>query len=265
MTTHQLADIQNALDTRNLPIQNVGVKQLQYPIVFKDQKITHQTHGIFDLTVNLPAEQKGAHLSRFTSLLQSYYERDALVMSIELMPVWHKRMINLLNAKEGSFSCSFKFFLEKKAPVSQETSLLDYHLTLSCAGPLNDPAVSIELEVLTQSLCPCSKAISAYGAHNQRSVITVSGRVSEDFNIKQLIELIEHEGSAELFNLLKRVDEKYVTEHAYENPKFSEDIVRDVYHSLKKNIPSLSKLVVSSEHIESIHSHNAYARIHDNP
>jgi GTP cyclohydrolase I len=263
MTIQHLEDVQNRLDTRNLPIQRVGVKKLNYPMIFNDDGFVHQTHGEFDLAVLLPAQQKGAHLSRFTSLLHNYHERDSLVMSLELMPLWHKRMLTLLEAEEGSFQCSFNFFIEKKAPVSQQGSLLNYRMNLCCEGALIHPITTLTLEVMATSLCPCSKEISEYGAHNQRSLIIVKAQTHEHFKIKSLIELIEQESSCEIFNLLKRVDEKYVTEKAYKNPKFSEDIVRDVLLSLKKNMPFLHHLSISSEHLESIHTHNAYALIHE--
>jgi GTP cyclohydrolase I len=174
-------------------------------------------------------------------------------------------MVTLLNAEQGSFSSSFTFYLEKKAPVSHQPSLLDYHLTLCAQGAADRPVTSFKLQVLAHSLCPCSKTISIYGAHNQRSLITVQAETKEIFSIKELISLIEHQASSELYNLLKRVDEKYVTEKAYENPKFSEDIVRDVYLALKKEMAFLTKVDVSSEHLESIHTHNAFASIHDIP
>ena len=263
MTTQSLDDVQSRHDERNIMLQRVGIKQLRYPMVFDDLGLTQHTHGLFDMTVQLPGDQKGSHLSRFTALLQEYHARDSLVMSLELMPLWHKRMVSLLGSVHGCFSSSFVFYVEKSAPISHEHSLLDYKLTLTVDGPLNSPTTSFKLQVIAHSLCPCSKAISKYGAHNQRSLITVQAQTTHPFSIKALVSLIEQQASCELYNLLKRVDEKYVTEKAYEHPKFSEDIVRDVYQAIKKEYPFLTQLHVESEHVESIHTHNAYASVHD--
>jgi GTP cyclohydrolase I len=263
MSIHDLDDVQNRLDTRNLSIDKAGIKNLNYPTLFKDIDDTQLVVGSFDLAVHVQAQQKGAHLSRFTSLLQQYHEKDSLVIGLETLPLWHKRMLNQLEAEQGSFSCSFKFFIQKTAPVSGQSSLMDYELTLSCEGKKENSVTTISLSVPVTSLCPCSKEISKYGAHNQRSIVTVTATTASVFSIKGLTQLIEQEASCELFNLLKRVDEKYVTEKAYENPKFSEDIVRDAFIAIKASMPFLTNLSIVSEHLESIHSHNAYAKITD--
>ena len=261
MTHQKIEDTHLQADSRNLELKYVGIKKLLYPIRFDDIGYVQFTNGFFDLSVSLDAQQKGAHLSRFIGMLQEYHSKQSLTLSFENLPLWHRRMINKLEASYGSFTCAFSFFLEKKAPISKQPSLLDYHLTLTIEGPKEHPEIKFKLKVPVTSLCPCSKEISNYGAHNQRSFITVSAVTSMPFKIKDLIHLIERNSSCEIYSLLKRSDEKAVTEKAFEHPKFSEDIVRDIYLDIKSLPPILSKIKIESEHEESIHHHNAYSVI----
>jgi GTP cyclohydrolase I len=203
MNINHLSDVQNKKDTRGLPIQRVGIKELSYPVRFNNLNHSQLSHGTFNLSVHVSADQKGAHLSRFITLLQYYHERDSLVVSLETLPLWHRRMLTQLESEEGFFSCSFKIFLEKKAPISGLSSLMDYQITLSRCGSLLTSYTEIQIHIPVTSLCPCSKEISNYGAHNQRSIIIVSARTSESFNIAHLINLVEQQSSCELFSLLK--------------------------------------------------------------
>ncbi len=261
MTHQKIEDTHLRTDSRNLELKYVGIKKLLYPIRFDDMGYVQYTNGIFDLSVSLDAQQKGAHLSRFVGLLQEYHSKQSLTLSLENLSLWHLRMLNSLEASYGSFSCSFSFFLEKKAPVSKQAALLKYDLTLTIEGSKQEPEISFILKVPVTSLCPCSKEISNYGAHNQRSFVTVSATALMPFKIKDLILLIEKNSSCDIYSLLKRTDEKAVTEKAFEHPKFSEDIVRDIYQEIKTLPPILKKIKIESEHEESIHHHNAYSII----
>ena len=270
-----MPDIQGSTDHRNLPIDQVGVRGVRYPVL-----VAREGGGVtasvaeFSLSVALPAEQKGTHMSRFIELLEETNQKGA-ALSAKGMQTLLQDMLRRLSASAGVIQVDMPFFMLKTAPVSGVQSMMDYKLRWVAQRVMNsvgkveaDGAVRAEDEIWCQvkvpvkSLCPCSKEISDYGAHNQRSEVTVqiqcAGR--EEITAEQLIRTIEAQASCELWGLLKRPDEKYVTERAYDNPKFVEDLVRDVAVSVR-SMPGVARLTVEAENFESIHNHSAWARI----
>jgi GTP cyclohydrolase I len=213
------------------------------------------TVATFNMYVNLPHHFKGTHMSRFVEIL--HLERE---ISVENFPSMLAEMTTRLEAEAGHIEMSFPFFMTKKAPVSGVESLMDYAATLIGERRNGDNTMTIRVVVPVTSLCPCSKKISAYGAHNQRSHLTITVQPREHLWIEELVEIAESEASCELFGILKRPDEKFVTERAYDNPKFVEDLVRDVAARLNAD-PRISAYSVSAENFESIHNHSAYALI----
>ena len=251
-----IADVQSSKDLRNLPINQVGIKDLRFPIQTATASGIQSTVARLTMTVRLPADQKGTHMSRFVALMES---RQRPLDYGELQNLT-QQMLELLGADAGRISVSFPFFRSKSAPVSGIRSLLDYDVTIS--GEVSGGAYAYGLKVLVPvtSLCPCSKEISQYGAHNQRSHVTVSLVCKEDVPPEDIIDIVEAQASCQLYGLLKRPDEKYVTERAYENPKFVEDMVRDVAVALRSD-KRIASFTVESENFESIHNHSAYACI----
>jgi GTP cyclohydrolase IB len=252
-----MPDVQSTVDTRQIPIQRVGVKAVRHPLTVRTQDGAVQpTIGTWNLDVHLPAEQKGTHMSRFVALLE---ERTEPLDAATLRPMLAS-MLEKLEARAGRIEVSFPYFVNKTAPVSGVQSLLDYEVTL--AGDVRDGVTRVFLKVLVPvtSLCPCSKKISQYGAHNQRSHVTINAELAGDIAVEELIRIAEEEASCELWGLLKRPDEKFVTERAYENPKFVEDLVRDVAQRLNADERIVS-YVLEAENFESIHNHSAYALI----
>ncbi len=256
-----IPDVQNLADSRQLAINKVGIKSIRHPIKVQDKngEIQH-TIAVFNMYVGLPHNFKGTHMSRFVEILNSR-EREISVESFEPML---REMVEKLEAETGHIEMTFPYFINKAAPVSGVQSLMDYEVTFTGeikAGGVYEFAMKVVVPVT--SLCPCSKKISAYGAHNQRSHVTVTTLTNDHFWIEELVQLVEGQASCELFGLLKRPDEKYVTERAYDNPKFVEDMVRDVAGSLNREA-RVDAYVVESENFESIHNHSAYALIeHD--
>ena len=256
-----MPDVQSSVDTRHIPIQKVGVRDVTYPLLVDNGSEAMPTVAEWELTVALPAEEKGTHMSRFLELLEKHRTAP---MSMQGFCQMTAEMLGLLNATEGDVSASFPYFINKKAPVSDVSSLLDYQVSWSAnavATVDGDADVQFELTILVPvtSLCPCSKAISQYGAHNQRSHVTVSVVAHPDvLDMNALIQAIEAQASCELWGLLKRTDEKYVTEHAYENPKFVEDLVRDVAVAVSA-FDGIEGYRIEAENFESIHNHSAYA------
>ncbi|MBO68295.1 MAG: GTP cyclohydrolase I FolE2 [Acidiferrobacteraceae bacterium] len=260
ITPRQIADVQSAPDTRNLTIDKVGVKDLRHPIRVKDRSGYEQhTVAIFNMYVELPHNFKGTHMSRFVEIL-SQHERETSVQSFRAML---KEVTTHLDAEKCRIEMTFPFFLQKKAPVSGVESLMDYEVTL--AGELVDNHVLSEIQVTTPvtSLCPCSKEISDYGAHNQRSHVKTNIHTSAFIWIEEIIEVVEKQASCELYGILKRPDEKHVTERAYDNPKFVEDLVRDIAMQFNGD-ERIQAYTVSAENFESIHNHSAYAEISRN-
>ena len=255
--TAPIADVQSSADTRRIAIDRVGIKDIRHPVRVKDRSEGEQhTIANFNMYVYLPHNFKGTHMSRFVEILNRH-EREITVDSFKGMLV---EMAERLESEAGHIEMSFPFFVNKRAPVSGVQSLMDYQVTL--VGEIKDgePAMFIKVVVPVTSLCPCSKEISDRGAHNQRSHVTVSVRTREFVWIEEIIELVEREASCQLYGLLKRPDEKFVTEHAYDNPKFVEDMVRDVASRLNQD-ERIGAYVVESENFESIHNHSAYALI----
>ena len=252
-----IADVQSSKDKRQIAINKVGIKNIRHPVRIKDRSDSEQhTIATFNMYVNLPHHFKGTHMSRFVEILNSH-EAELTVTSFRDMLF---EMTERLEAESGHIEMNFPFFINKTAPVSGVKSLLDYNVTL--IGEIHDgkPAIHIKVVVPVTSLCPCSKKISERGAHNQRSHVTVQARTNDFIWIEEIIDMVEQEASCELYGLLKRPDEKYVTEQAYDNPKFVEDMVRDVAVRLNSE-ERISAYVVESENFESIHNHSAYALI----
>ena len=256
----KIEDVQGGPDTRRIPINKVGIKNIFHPVRVLDRSGGEQhTIANFDMYVNLPHDFKGTHMSRFVEILNNY-EKEISVRSFQDMLV---EMTERLEAQRGHIEMRFPYFVNKRAPVSGVESLMDYQATLIGERNGGETKIFIKVEVPVTSLCPCSKSISDYGAHNQRSHVTITVRTAGFVWIEEIIEVAEREASCELFGILKRPDEKYVTERAYDNPKFVEDMVRDVAQRLNDDERILS-YVVESENFESIHNHSAYALIeHD--
>jgi GTP cyclohydrolase I len=252
-----MPDVQSTVDTRQIPIQRVGVKSVRHPLTVRTQGGEMQpTIGTWNLDVHLPADQKGTHMSRFVALL----EENKAPLEPSTFRTMLAAMLEKLEAEAGRIEVSFPYFVNKTAPVSGVQSLLDYEVTLT--GDTREGVTRVFLKVLVPvtSLCPCSKKISQYGAHNQRSHVTINAELADDVPVEELIRIAEEEASCELWGLLKRPDEKFVTERAYENPKFVEDLVRDVAQRLNVDARIVA-YVLEAENFESIHNHSAYAVI----
>src|SRR5882762_8035649 len=249
-------DVQSRVDTRRIAIDRVGIKDIRHPVRVKDRSAGEQhTVANFNMYVNLPHNFKGTHMSRFVEIL--HCEREISVDSFGKML---KDMTELLDASAGHIEMTFPYFVMKKAPVTGVESLMNYQATIFGEARHGKTDVWLKVVVPTTSLCPCSKKISDYGAHNQRSHITVTAKLNEHMWLEELIDIAEKEASCEVYGILKRPDEKFVTEHAYDNPKFVEDTVRDVAVALNKD-KRVRAYVVESENFESIHNHSAYAMI----
>jgi GTP cyclohydrolase I len=252
--------VQGRTDTRRIAIDKVGVKDIFHPVRVKDRSGGEQhTIANFNMYVHLPHNFKGTHMSRFVEIL-NLHERELSVDSFRTML---REMVQRLDAEIGHIEMTFPYFVMKKAPVSGVQSLLDYRATLigEVRGDRTDTWLKVVVPVT--SLCPCSKRISDYGAHNQRSHVTITARIDGHVWIEELIDLAEREASCDLYGILKRPDEKYVTERAYDNPKFVEDMVRDVAMHLNSD-PRVRAYTVEAENFESIHNHSAYALIERN-
>ncbi len=256
-TTGSMPDVQNSHDTRRIAIDQVGIKDIKYPVRVNDRSGREQhTIANFNMYVNLPHDFKGTHMSRFVEILNEH-EYEITVESFKEMLV---EMLKRLEASSGHIEMTFTYFVRKTAPVSGVKSVLDYEVTFIGEITGKTPVITVKVVVPVTSLCPCSKKISEYGAHNQRSHVTVTAKTNGFLWIEDLIDLVEKQASCELFGLLKRPDEKYVTECAYNNPKFVEDIVRDIAAELNQD-DRVAAYIVESENFESIHNHSAYAMI----
>ena len=257
MNNLAIPDVQNSEDTRQIAINKVGIKSIRHPIKVKDKSTGIQhTIAMFNMYVGLPHNFKGTHMSRFVEILNSH-ERE---ISVENFPAMLRDMVARLEAESGHIEMNFPYFINKTAPVSGVQSLLDYDVTFIGEITNGEIETSVKVVVPVTSLCPCSKKISERGAHNQRSHVTVTARTNDFMWIEELVQLVESEASCELFGLLKRPDEKFVTERAYDNPKFVEDMVRDVAARLNAEA-RVDAYIVESENFESIHNHSAYALI----
>ncbi len=254
-----MIDVQSMADHRMVEIDKVGVKHVKYPIVVLDKKNGFQhTVADIDMYVNLPHNFKGTHMSRFVEILHEHKN----MINMKNLPDILKEMKRRLNAEKAHIEIRFPYFIKKEAPVSKAQGYLEYQ----CAfiGAMNEEdemkEFIVSVSVPINTLCPCSKEISLYGAHNQRGIVRVSVRFKKFFWIEDLINLVEECASSDIYSVLKREDEKYVTEKAYQNPKFVEDVVRDVAIALSKD-KNFIWFSVEAENLESIHNHNAYAFI----
>ena len=252
-----MEDVQSSKDTRQIPINKVGIKDIRHPVRVADRSGQEQhTIANFNMYVNLPHNFKGTHMSRFVQILNNH-EREITVQSFKEMMI---EMTERLEADSGHVEMNFPYFVNKTAPVSKVQSLMDYDVTFIGDFVDGDNKFTLKVLVPVTSLCPCSKKISDYGAHNQRSHVTVTATLKDFMWIEEIIDLVEQEASCELYGLLKRPDEKEITERAYDNPKFVEDMVRDVAARLNAE-DRITSYIAESENFESIHNHSAYALI----
>ena len=251
-----IADVQGSADHRRVPIDRVGIRSIRHPLRVADRSgVVQHTVARLNMYVSLPHHQKGTHMSRFVAILGEHDD----VLTVRGLNTLMQRMTSRLEADSGHLEVAFPYFVNKAAPISGVRSLMDYEVTLTgVSTPAAGAQTLVRVVVPVTSLCPCSKEISDYGAHNQRSHVTVEVRCNGDIWVEDLIDLVEAEASAQLYGPIKRPDEKFVTERAYDNPKFVEDMVRDVAVRLDADDRVLA-YTVESENFESIHNHSAYA------
>lgn len=252
-----LKDTQSERDHRQVAIDRVGVRSLRFPMRIRDRD-NHEQHTIatVSLAVDLPHQYKGTHMSRFVEVLHSHGE----VLDVRGITAMPRELLKKLHAECAHVEFRFPYFRSKRAPVTKAAGLLDYGVIfeVNASGESIDFVLTVEVPVAT--LCPCSKAISARGAHNQRGMVTLAVRFTQPIWIEDLIELVEASASCELYSVLKRPDEKFVTEAAYDNPVFVEDLVRNVAVRAAQH-PHITWFKVEAENFESIHNHNAYAMV----
>ena len=257
-STDSIPDIQGLLDRRNIAIDRVGVSSVTYPMQLASRDNGDQTTiAKINMYVALPAAQKGTHMSRFLEVLN---EQTCKPLSPDHIPALTQAIRTRLKADQAHFEAEFTYFVKKLAPVTKQPGLMDYKARFSCTATKDGTDMIVGVSAPATSLCPCSKEISEYGAHNQRCEISAEIRSNGLVWIEDLVELLEASASHPVYAVLKRPDEKFVTERAYENPKFVEDIVRDLAISLNDD-ERVTWYHIRSENFESIHSHNAYAEI----
>jgi GTP cyclohydrolase I len=255
--TASIPDTQASEDTRRIAIDRVGIKDIRHPVLVRDRSGREQhTVAKFNMYVGLPHKFKGTHMSRFVQILN----RHEYEISVESFMRMVTETADVLDAPDSHVEMTFPYFITKAAPVSRVKSLMDYDVTFVGEVKNGRSEIWVKVVVPVTTLCPCSKSISDYGAHNQRSHVTVNVRIREFLWIEELVDMVENVASCELYGLLKRPDEKYVTERAYDNPKFVEDMVRDVAVQLNSD-DRIAAYTVESENFESIHNHSAYAMI----
>lgn len=257
-TTTCLADLQASADTRGIPLRHAGISQLRYPITVWDRAENRQsTVGLFKMTVDLPHNFKGTHMSRFLEALEHHRGECSLATLPDLVDDLRGR----LDAERAHVHVSFPYFIRREAPVSKKASSLETNAWfIGDALGDNESVFTLGVEVPVMTLCPCSKEISRYGAHCQRSLARIEVRFNDLIWIEELVEMADAAASSPLFPLLKREDEKWVTEHSYENPVFAEDLVRNIAQALIAD-PRVTWFEVSAENQESIHNHNAFAAV----
>jgi GTP cyclohydrolase IB len=252
-----LEDVQGSADPRGIAIDEVGIKDLQHPIkVAGGAGVEQHTIATLSMSVSLPHNRKGTHMSRFLELLGAQEQ----AISVESFAGLLEETMHYLEAPSGQIEMTFPYFIAKKAPVSGAESLMDYQAAIRGRQRLGKTDLWLKVTVPVTSLCPCSKSISAYGAHNQRAHITITAKIGPSIWFEDLIGMAERVASSELYAVLKRPDEKYVTERAYDNAKFVEDVVRDAALLLNGD-PRVRSYKVESENFESIHNHSASAMI----
>jgi GTP cyclohydrolase IB len=266
-TPAPLEDVQSSVDGRQLPIAKVGIRRVKWPLSWQAAHGVVHSVAEFEMSVHLPAEQKGTHMSRFVEALNAMTAAGT-VWNTDVAKAFATDLCHRLEANEAFFKIAFDVFLPRIAPVTGTAALMDYRVTLHGNAKLakgqNKPIASIDLEVQipVMSLCPCSKKISEYGAHNQRSHIHIRGTTgAAALGVEDVVRWAEDSASSALYPLLKRADEKYVTEYSYNNPKFVEDLVRDIALAAQRD-GRLLAVTIEAENFESIHNHSAYAVIH---
>ena len=253
-----MKDVQNTQDYRNVDIQKVGINNIDFPLTIQRKNNTDQVvSAIVRATVSLPRDYKGTHMSRFVEVLNEWRTKNLLGIDVKGCI---EKIIKKLHAKSGEVKFKFKYFINKKAPVTKLIAPMSYDCSFKGTMENGDYKFVLGVKVPVTTLCPCSKEISEYGAHNQRAIISVKVSYPEDKHIwiEDLIELVESCASCPLYSILKRQDEKFVTEHAYENPRFVEDVLREVVVKLR-NHPVVTEFEVECEAFESIHNHSAWA------
>jgi GTP cyclohydrolase I len=255
-----MLDIQNQSDTRDIPLEKVGVRGLEYPVQVLDKAHkTQRTTALADLFVNLPHNFKGTHMSRFIEVFHQCHQNLSHKHFLAML----EEIRSKLDAERSFGVLRFPFFMEKKAPVSGQAGMLSYECTYEGSVSRTSSEFFISVAVPVTTLCPCSKAISEHGAHNQRGIVRIKVKYTAFFWIEDIIAAAESSASSPIYSVLKREDEKYVTEHSYENPRFVEDVVREVYTALRSFRAAggtpFSFFSVEAENFESIHNHNAYA------
>ncbi len=254
-----MIDIQKQRDYRHIPIDKVGIKGLRYPIKVLDKKSKglQSTVAAINMYVDLPHQCKGTHMSRFVEMLHLFRQQVSLESIMNIL----EDMKQVLGARSSHIELTFPYFIEKKSPVTFSKGLMDYTCSIiGSSAPNKTSDMILNVAVPITSVCPCSREISDYGAHNQRGEVLVSTRFKKFIWIEDIIELVEKSASCDVYSVLKREDEKYVTEHGYNNPKFVEDVVRDVSQILMQD-DNITWFSVSAENFESIHNHSAYAYI----
>lgn len=252
-----MEDVQGSADTRGIAIDEVGIKDLQHPIkIAGGGGVEQHTIAKLSMSVSLPQNRKGTHMSRFLERLNSQERTISAESFVRLL----EETVHSLEAPSGQIEMAFPYFIAKRAPVSGAESLMDYRAAILGRHRHGSTELWLKVTVPVTSLCPCSKSISAYGAHNQRAHITITAKIGASIWFEDLIGVAEGVASSELYSVLKRPDEKYVTERAYDNAKFVEDVVRDAALVLNRE-PRVLSYKVESENFESIHNHSAYAMI----
>jgi len=255
-----MPDVQGYKDSRRLDITRVGIKSIRSPVIVRDKSAPQHSVATFSLAVFLPQDLKGTHMSRFTQLLNDFREFEITANSIAEVQA---EMLSRLESTSGTITMEFPYFIDKKAPVTGQSGMLDYNITLQ-SNTHSDGTLetTVKTDIPVTTLCPCSKEISKYGAHSQRSVISVNALLKEgnSFYWEDLIVSAEEQASAQLYSQLKRADEKFVTEQAYDNPRFVEDLIREVATALNTN-DNIESYELEVENFESIHNHSAWAQI----
>lgn len=256
-----LADVQSSHDPRNLPIAKVGIRRVKWPLAWQAAHGVVHSVAEFEMSVLLPADQKGTHMSRFVEALNAM-TASGTVWNVENSKAFALDLAQRLEAQHAFFKARFDVFLPRIAPVTGTAALMDYAVTVHGSAINGVANVDLEVQIPVMSLCPCSKKISEYGAHNQRSHIHIQGTTqAAAVGVEDIVHWAESSASSALYPLLKRADEKYVTEYSYNNPKFVEDLVRDIAIAAKTD-GRLSQVTIEAENFESIHNHSAYAVIH---
>ncbi len=255
-----MPDVQGYKDSRQLDIHRVGIKAIRSPVIVRDKSAPQHSVATCALSVFLQKDKKGTHMSRFTQLLNDYRQFEITSQSITEIQT---EMLGRLESNAGTISIEFPYFIDKAAPVTGQTGMLDYNIKLQC-NTLTDGTTEtrVQTDIPVTTLCPCSKEISKYGAHSQRSVISINALLQDQHNFywEDVIVSAEQQASAQLYSQLKRADEKFVTEHAYDNPRFVEDLIREVAAVLNDN-KNIASYDLEVENFESIHNHSAWAQI----